>query len=112
MNTIDVKKKEFVNDKMYYGIIVDDEEVLNMEVSINDGAATIKYDGNMKVFRGLTGALLLKEVLSYVLFNVENVIEAKSYFGSNDDFLCSYSKQFKYQVDVLEDGIICCFIKK
>lgn len=112
MNTIDVKKKEFVNDKMYYGIIVDDEEVLNMEVSIDGGIAIAKYDGNMNIFRGLNGALLLKEILSYVLFNIENVIEVKSYFASNNDFLCNYSEQFKYKTDILENGMICCFIKK
>lgn len=112
MNTIDVKKKEFVNDKMYYGIIVDGEEVLNMKVSINDGIAIIKYYGNMKVFKGFHGALLLKEILNYVLFNIEDVIEVKSYFDSNNDFLCNYSEQFKYKTDILENGTICCFIKK
>lgn len=114
MNTIDVKKKDIIDDKLCYGILVDKVEVLSMYVSITDNVATITYNGRVDLFRGFTGALLLKELLSYVLFTIDGVIEVRTYFDDNNNNygLSNYCKQFNCNEKRLEDGSICYFIKK
>lgn len=113
MNTIDVKKKDIIDDKLCYGILVDKKEVLSMYVSITDNVATITYNGRIDLFRGFTGALLLKELLSYVLSTIDGVIEVRTYFNDNNNYCFDeYCKQFKCNERQLEDGSICYFLKK
>lgn len=112
MNTIDVREKDCINDKLYYDIIIDNEKTLCMVVSVDNDIATISYDGNMKVFNGFFGALLLRELLDYVLYTIDDVDEVRSYFDDDIFGLSSYHDQFNYQIEKHENGSICYSMKK
>ncbi len=111
MNTISLNEKGFIDDKWQYGVLVDNEDVLKMEVKVLDDVATIAYNGKMSLFRGFNGALLLNELLSYVLYEVNNVTVAQTYL--DDDYgLSNYCERFMCETKKLENGITCYYIKK
>lgn len=111
MNSIDLDVEKVTKEEVCYKVIIDKKEVFNMFVKVKYDVATVSYDGNSKYFKGFSGALLIHELLNYVLVKYDNVALVKSYFDFKDVRLEKYSDDFKFEIKE-ENDKICCFTRR
>lgn len=68
LTEIDIELINVNDNDLTYDLIIDGNSVGNIYAKITDDEATINYDFNPFLFRGIKGTILLNEILIKVLY--------------------------------------------
>ncbi|MEE0699996.1 MAG: hypothetical protein U0M66_05385 [Bacilli bacterium] len=99
-----------------YKIFIDGKEDGEFSVSTNDGVAKVSCEAGKYKTRGLTGVILLKEILNYALINPSGTGEVnRAEFCLQDDehYIDSFIDEFGFLIDgEKSDGTSKCYYVK